>query len=888
MKQNKIKNFIKTAILFLLIGSFTHQLRSQQINKNHQLIYDVDQLKTGAFLHDFMLIGSFPNPLPEGVTDYFHLDRTCLGFSKDYLVSTGGEKNAEPFIGQAVSFGNNKNLIWQNYHSPTDKINLKKVFTPNDKVVAYAAIWIKSDTEQKKLMGIGSNDGMKVWLNGKMLIKVHKPRTVNIDNEYLSLKLHKGKNLLLIKIEQGFGGWGFVLRPVDNATAWKQVQKRLNVSMNSEFKVEGNLIKGTVGDNNIVGQLSGLPMAKVTFKAINGKHTKTIEVPVGTKLELKKSDFPADEYAITISFKTEKGIQETYAYMNTVMDVVQETRDLMYKEILQVSESPLSNYYYDFLKTVQWLDQANKLWEHPYGYRRYLDGIKNAHLGMEKLQTSKNPFDGVFPQPFNSKFGKNICKIDSSWKIFDINKTDDFIAEKLNDFWQSKFNSKPEYATGNRKERIISLEISNSDKIGRLEGSYIIDIKKNKITIKAKSRQGLFYGISTLLQAMEQNSELPTGMIKDKPAFPVRSIIVTKTAVVLNDNFKNYIKQLAGLRYNVAYLPSNAYLHLEDPQKLKDIREIFAFCKAHFMEPVPYFETFGGGTLTRVIDPCLDEGIFHKKEAWTVSSKGIIELSVPKILDCPNTTIHIFTKEGKELKRYKDFKLLSVKKPKILIEDSKLFNTELLLSYDAVDFSSYPHEASCPSDPHGWEIMENVISNVIDLLHPKSLHISQDEVGVANKCSRCLARNLSTKELMMDQIQHVHSIIRKYDSKVNIYMWGDMFNDLQNAPKIGASGCVEGLPKDIKVWDWNYIGVYHSDKMQTVNQMNFYLDKGYETGGVAWFEPANVLDILQTGLKNKDKFPGIMHSAWAGFEHSLYPVAEANWTGKSILGDLKF
>jgi hypothetical protein len=387
---------------------------------------------------------------------------------------------------------------------------------------------------------------------------------------------------------------------------------------------------------------------------------------------------------------------------------------------------------------------------------------------------------------------------------------------------------------------------------------------------------------------MQQNLEIPTGIVKDEPAFPVRSIVITKTAVALNDNFKAYIKQLSDLRYNEAYLPSNAYLHLEDPQKLKEIKEVFAYCKAHFIEPIPYFETFGGGTLTRMLDHCLDEGIFHEKEAWKVSKKGIIELDVPKIMDCPNTTIHVFTKDGKELKRYEDYKLLSKKKPKILIENQELFNTELLLSYDAVDFSSYPHEASCPSDPHGWEIMENVIANVIELLKPKSLHISQDEVGLANKCSRCLARNLSTKELMIDQIQRVHKLIRKYDPKVNIYIWGDMFNDLQNAPKIGASGCIEGLPKDIKVWDWNYIGVYHSDRMQTINQMNFYLDKGYATGGVAWFEPANVLDILQTGLKSKDKFPGIMHSAWAGFEHSLYPVAEANWTGKTILGDLRF
>ncbi|MCK4745428.1 MAG: hypothetical protein KAT15_00255, partial [Bacteroidales bacterium] len=62
------------------------------------------------------------------------------------------------------------------------------------------------------------------------------------------------------------------------------------------------------------------------------------------------------------------------------------------------------------------------------------------------------------------------------------------------------------------------------------------------------------------------------------------------------------------------------------------------------------------------------------------------------------------------------------------------------------------------------------------------------------------------------------------------------------------------------------IGVYHSDKMQTFNQMNFYFDRGYRVGGVAWFEPANVLDILLAGEKRGNLFMGIMHTAWAGFD----------------------
>ncbi len=883
-----MKNITKIVFLMFLIGFNSIELKGQQIDKNKQLVYNLDELKIGEFVHDFMMIGPFPNQLPDGVKEYFHLDKTCLGFATDYLESVGGEKKAEPFIGQEVTFDKGKKLSWKKVNSLPDIVDLKKIFSPNDKVVSYAALWIDSDKEVEKLMGIGSNDGMKVWLNGEMLIKVHKPRTVTIDAEYLKLNLKKGKNLLLIKIEQSFGGWGFVLRPVDNKTAWKQVQKHIDVAMDSEFVVDGDVIKGTVGSNNIVGQLSGLPVAEVNFKAIAGSHSKTMNVPVGTKLALKKSDFPADEYAITITFKTDNGFYTSYAYMNTVIDVVKETRQWMYEDLPKAPESPMANYYKDFINTTQWLDQANKLWEHPYGYRRYLDGIKNAHEGTEILINSKNPFDGVFPAPGKMSLKKESCKITADWKVYDVHKTDDFITEKINSFWSKKFNSNIAYTNKKNTKYAISLELADSNEIAKTEGSYKIVIDKNKIVIKAQSRQGLFYGLSTLLQALEQNMMIPTGVINDGPAFPVRSIILTKLPVAYTNDLKAYVDELADLRYNMIYIPISVSQDSDLSAKLEETKKIFAYCKSRFMEPSPYFETFGAGTITRMLDPCLVEGIYHENEIQTVSNTGLIELDVPKILDCQNTSIHIRTKDGKELKRYKDFKVLATNKPKILIEDRNLFNKELVLSYDAVDFSGFPHKASCPSDPHGWEIIENFIKNVLNEFEPKNIHISQDEAGYVNKCSRCLARGLSNQEIMIDQINKVHNIIRKYDKDVTIYMWGDLFNDLQNAPKIEATGIVKGLPKDIGVHDWNYIGVYHSDKMKTVNQMNFYLDKGYKTGGVAWFEPANVLDILLTGKVHKDLFLGIMHSEWARFGQSLLPVAEANWTGKTILGDLKF
>lgn len=859
-------------------------------------VYDAGDLIDGEFLHDFMLLGPFPNPLPEGITDYFHTEEECLGFAKDYLLSVGGENGVQPCVGQSVDFGHGNSLTWQAFHSEYDKVDLRKIFTPNEGVVSYAAIWIESKKEQEKLFGIGSNDGVKVWFNGKILLKVHKPRTVNIDDEYLRLRLKRGKNLLLIKIEQGYGGWGFILRPVDEKTAWKQVKENLDVALNSEFIVEDGTIKGTVGDKNIVGMLNGLPMAEIEFQSVNSDHYKKIKAPLGTYLKLPEKEFPGDEYAITISFSTEEGPRWSHAYMNTSGAVVAQTKELIYKELPSMPASMMADYYSIFIETTRWLDKTNKLWQHPYGYRRYLDGLKHVHEGALKLINSDNPFDGVFPAPREINSAKQKCKITSGWKIYDPEKSNDFISAELERVWKLKFNEIPVY-TNDPDERFVirleisekeisNLKISDPDHLTVHEGSYILRIENNKIVIRSRSRQGLYYGVNLFLQALGRNDGIPVGEIVDWPEYPVRSTL--KSTSRLTPEFRQYIDQIARLRYNVVYISSGNYLDMEDKQKVKDIIEVFDFCKSRFIEPVPYFETFGAGTITRVLDPCLDEGIYHEKESWQVPGNGIIELNVPRILVCPGTTIHIFNNDGEELERNIDYELQSAEKPIIQILNNDYLNKELFLSYDAVDFSLFPHPASCPSDPLGWKIQEKVISNVITKLHPKSLHISQDEAGLINKCSRCLARNMSNKEIMIDQINRVYNIIRKYDPNVDVYIWGDLFNDFQNAPVLGVEGAVEGLPKDILIHDWNYVAVYHSDKMQTFNQMNFYLDRGYRVGGVAWFEPSNVLDILLTGEKKGSQFIGIMHTAWAGFNQSLYTTAEANWTGGTILGKLKF
>jgi len=172
-------------------------------------------------------------------------------------------------------------------------------------------------------------------------------------------------------------------------------------------------------------------MAEIKFKSINDKHTRKIKAPLGSFLKLPQKEFPANEYAITISFITEQGPYCSYAHMCTTGDVIEQYRRLVNKKLPEMPFSVKADYYKNFIDTARWLDKANKLWHHPYGYRRYLDGLKDAHEGALKLSKSKNPYDGIFPSPRKIDLTGGETRITSDWKIYGECKSEDFITAEL-------------------------------------------------------------------------------------------------------------------------------------------------------------------------------------------------------------------------------------------------------------------------------------------------------------------------------------------------------------------------------------------------------------------------------------------------------------------------
>jgi hypothetical protein len=81
---------------------------------------------------------------------------------------------------------------------------------PEDDVIGYALTYIESDREKDVILSLGTDDGVKVWLNHELIWVNHVHRGIRPADDVIPLHLKAGKNELLLKIDNGYGPWGFI------------------------------------------------------------------------------------------------------------------------------------------------------------------------------------------------------------------------------------------------------------------------------------------------------------------------------------------------------------------------------------------------------------------------------------------------------------------------------------------------------------------------------------------------------------------------------------------------------------------------------------------------------------------------------------------------------
>jgi HEAT repeat protein len=78
--------------------------------------------------------------------------------------------------------------------------------------VAYLRTRVHSDRAQTVVLELGSDDGLKVWLNGKVVHGHNVQRAVQPAQEKVPLQLQEGWHSLMLKVTQNVMGWGACAR----------------------------------------------------------------------------------------------------------------------------------------------------------------------------------------------------------------------------------------------------------------------------------------------------------------------------------------------------------------------------------------------------------------------------------------------------------------------------------------------------------------------------------------------------------------------------------------------------------------------------------------------------------------------------------------------------
>ena len=147
---------------------------------------------------DWYFLGPFDNPGSEGPAKQFSPEKK-IDLGASYVGKNGlSVKWFRPFGYDSSGY-----------------VDLNTLFSPNDFSAAYALTYLNCSSEREAQFRFGSEDGIKVWLNGLEIFSYDTPRAAVVDDDLVTVRLKKGWNKILLRVSDTWGSWGFYFRVTD-------------------------------------------------------------------------------------------------------------------------------------------------------------------------------------------------------------------------------------------------------------------------------------------------------------------------------------------------------------------------------------------------------------------------------------------------------------------------------------------------------------------------------------------------------------------------------------------------------------------------------------------------------------------------------------------------
>ena len=282
------------------------------------------------------------------------------------------------------------------------------------------------------------------------------------------------------------------------------------------------------------------------------------------------------------------------------------------------------------------------------------------------------------------------------------------------------------------------------------EEEYNLIIENECIEIIAGTSSGIFYGVQTLIQIIQQyGSNLPGVIIEDEPYFKNRGFYhdVTRGKVPKLETLKKLVDKAASYKINQIQLyiehtfafkgMSEVWID-KDPLTAEEIILLDKYCRSKYIELIPSIATFG----------------------------------------------HLY-----EVLRTKTFKSLCE------------LNEDKNIEYSFVDRMA--HHTLNVSDKGSIKLVNNMLDQFIPLFSSNKFNICCDETFDLGKGKSLESANeIGVGRLYINFLNKVISIVKKYNKE--IMFWGDV---ILNHPDL-----INEIDKDVICLNWNYwCGVTEKD-----------------------------------------------------------------------------
>jgi alpha-galactosidase len=161
---------------------------------------DAQAERAADFLKEWHVVGPFPSPVPGSVS----LDQET---PVEAAFGSLGDGAADLQTEFAVDSGS---LTWKAASADrSGYVPLGRLIGKKEWAVAYAYAEVDSVHAREAVLRCGSDDGIRVWVNGRRVVEAEGPRVHNPREHEVPVRLVDGVNRILVKIDNWEGSWGF-------------------------------------------------------------------------------------------------------------------------------------------------------------------------------------------------------------------------------------------------------------------------------------------------------------------------------------------------------------------------------------------------------------------------------------------------------------------------------------------------------------------------------------------------------------------------------------------------------------------------------------------------------------------------------------------------------